>query len=200
MAGATAHQSSEKNGGPQVTGAIRAWLAALALTLWAVTLAVATVPVAEDLETLQKRFDRETDGVHKAKLLQKLGDAQFEAERAAARSNDFVTVGLVMEKYRDNVRAALQALKKAHPDGEKHPGGYRELEMHTGRGLREIRDVILTMPEEFRPPMQLVERDLIDLDNEMLRLLFPRRPGEQPPLQQGASTPQKTKKPPEKQP
>lgn len=154
----------------------------------------------DDLETLQKRFDRETDGVRKAKLLQKLGDAQFDAERNAGRSDDYVTVGLAMEKYRDNVRAALQALKKTHPDAEKHVSGYRELEMHTGRGLREIRDVLLTMPEEYRPPMRLVEQDLIEMDNELLRLIFPRRPGEKPPSQPGASNPPKTEKPPEKQP
>ena len=67
------------------------------------------------------------------------------------------TVGLVMEKYRDNVRAALEALKKTHPDAEKHSSGYKQLEIHVGKGMREIRDVILAVPEPFRPPMQLVE-------------------------------------------
>jgi hypothetical protein len=169
-------------------------------------LATTAAQITDDLTQLQQHFDRETDGVRKAKLMRKLGDAQFAAERDAAKKEDYVAVGLAMEKYRDNVRAALDALKKTHPDAEKHSGGYRELEMHTGRGLREIRDVILTMPEQYRPPMQIVERELVDLDNAMLRLLFPRRPGEQPPLQQGASSSDNPKKPddkpapPEKQP
>jgi len=150
---------------------------------------------ADDLAILQDRFDRETDGVRKAKDLRKLGDAQFSQERAATKASDFQMAGVVMEKYRDNVRSALEALKKTHPQAEKHPGGYKELEFHVGTGLREVRDVILAMPEQFRPPMQIVEKDLMEIDLELLRLLFPRRPGEQPPLQPPASTPSKTEPP-----
>ncbi|HVO56758.1 MAG TPA: hypothetical protein VMT51_03580 [Dongiaceae bacterium] len=152
----------------------------LFLAFFALFLVAAAARAAETLEQLQQRFDKETDGIHKAKLMQKLGDAQFEKERQAARDNDYLTVGLVMEKYRDNVRAALDLLKKTHPDAEKHPGGYKPLEMHLGRGIREVHDVLLVMPDAYRPPMQIVERDLRDMDAELLRLLFPRRPGEQP--------------------
>jgi hypothetical protein len=178
----------------------RRWHRAIALTLCVAYMFAANAGAVEELAQLQQHFDQETDGVRKAKLLRKLGDAQFSREREAAAANDYVTVGLVMEKYRDNVRAALEALKKAHPDAEKHSGGYRELEIHTGRGIREIRDVILAMPEEYRPPMQIVERDLKDLDMQMLRLLFPRRPGEKPPLQQEPPATKKADSPPEKQP
>ena len=155
----------------------------------AALLCAGTQGSVEDLEQLQQRFDRETDGVKKAKALQKLGDAQFNKEREASNANDYLTVGLVMEKYRDNVRAAVEALKKTHPDAEKHSSGYKQLEIHVGKGIREIRDVIIAMPEQYRPPMQLVEQDLKDMDLELLRLLFPRRPGEQPRVQPGASTP-----------
>jgi hypothetical protein len=137
--------------------------------------------------------------VRKAKLVQRLGDAQFAKEREATRTGDFVTAGEVMEKYRDNVRAAFEALKKAHPSAEKHPNGYKQLEFHTGQGLREVRDVILAMPEPLRPPMQVVESDLKAVNMELLKLLFPRRPGEQPPLDSGASS-SKKKGPSEKQP
>lgn len=163
----------------------------------AAILCVTAVWPVDDAAQLQERFDKETDGVHKAKLLAKLGDAQFVQERAASKGNDFLTAGLVLEKYRDNVRAALDALKKTHPQAEKHPGGYKELEFHVGLGLREVRDVILAMPEPYRPPMQIVEKDLLDMDMELLKLLFPRRPGEQPPLERPASTPKKDE-PPEK--
>ena len=133
---------------------------------------------SETLEQLQEKFDKETDGVRKAKLMQKLGDAQFAKEREATKAGDFVTAGMVMEKYRDNVRAALEALKKSHPEAEKHPNGYKQLESETAEGLREVRDVILAMPEPLRPPMELVQKDLLDMNMQLLKLLFPRRPGE----------------------
>src|SRR5215467_7045685 len=168
MAGAAAHQRVEETRRQEIKAGTSVWARAAASLLLTAALAAAGVCAVDDLETLQKRFDRETDGVRKAKLLQKLGDAQFDSERNAARSGDYVAVGLAMEKYRDNVRAALQALKKTHPDAEKHVGGYRELEMHTGLGIRQITDVPLSMPDEYRPPMRLVEQDLVEIDNELL--------------------------------
>jgi hypothetical protein len=143
-------------------------------------LPVRAAVVADTLEELQRRFDNEPDAVNKAKMLRKLGDAQFQREREAHKAGDFETVAFVMEKYRDNVRVALEAVKKAHPDGEKHPAGYKQLEMHIEDGLREVDDLLSTVPETYRPPLEIVKTDLLVLDKETLRLLFPRRPGEKP--------------------
>jgi len=134
----------------------------------------------ETLEELQRRFDNEPDGVNKAKMLQKLGNAQFEREREAEKAGDFDTVGFVMEKYRDNVRAAFEAVKKIHPDAEKHPSGYKQIESHIDVGIREVNDLLTVVPETHRPPLQIVKSDLVKLDRELLHMLFPRRPGEKP--------------------
>jgi hypothetical protein len=199
MAGATAHYCSEKDAREKkvVSFAAASIVAALLLSCAGLTAAPPRPP--DTLEQLQEKFDKETDGVRKAKQIQKLGDAQFAKEREATKAGDFVTAGVVMEKYRDNVRAALEALKKTRPDAEKHSNGYKQLEFHTGQGLREVRDVILAMPEPLRPPMQIVEKDLREIDQELLKLLFPRRPGEQPPIRPRASPAEKDGKP-EKQP
>lgn len=179
MAGSATHHRIEKDSGKKTIGSLRRDRSICAALLGMALMAVPMFSAVDDLKQLQEKFDRETDGVRKAKLLQKLGDAQFSKERESAKANDYTAVGLEMEKYRDNVRAAVETLKKAHPDAEKHSSGYKQLEMHVGTGIREIRDVILAVPEPYRPPMQLVEQDLKDMDSELLRLLFPRRPGEQ---------------------
>ena len=143
------------------------------------------------LADLQMRFDREADSVRKAKLIEKLGEAQFEAVRQAEKAGDNSAVGLTLEKYRDNVRAAFDALKKQHPNAEKQPNGYRQLEIQARKGIREIADSLLVAPEPFRPPLEIVREDLAAMDDELLKLLFPNRP-----LNQKASNPP----PPEKQP
>ena len=181
MAGSATYHRIEKDSGQKAIGPVRRNWSICAALLGMALIAVPVFSAADDLKLLQERFDRETDGVRKAKLLQKLGDAQFNKERESAKANDYTAVGLEMEKYRDNVRAAVETLKKTHPDAEKHSSGYKQLEMHVGTGIREIRDVILAVPEPYRPPMQLVEQDLKEMDSELLRLLFPRRPGEQKP-------------------
>ena len=176
-------------------------VALVAMSLLCISAGLPTVAArpADTLEQLQEKFDKETDAVRKAKLMQKLGDAQFAKEREATKAGDFVAVGVVMEKYRDNIRAALEFLKKKRPQAEKNPNGYKQLESETAEGLREVRDVMLAMPEPLRPPMQIVHKDLNEMNLELLKLLFPRRPGEQPPLDPRASTPKKDE-PPEKQP
>ncbi|HLZ91478.1 MAG TPA: hypothetical protein VKQ28_07165, partial [Candidatus Acidoferrum sp.] len=101
---------------------MRCW--ARPLIILAVTVAIASVRAAtEDVNALQARFDHEANSVHKAKLFEKLGDAQLELTRRASRSDDYRTIGLVMEKYRDNARTAMDALKKDHRDAEHHTNG-----------------------------------------------------------------------------
>jgi hypothetical protein len=195
MAGSAAHQRFEKDSGKKTIAILPG--IRMAVLLAAVLLCAGAGLAVDDLDVLQQRFDAEHDGVRKAKMLQKLGDAQFAKEREAAKANDYSSVGLQMEKYRDNVRAAVEALKKQHPDAEKHPSGYKQLEIHVAAGIREVQDVILAVPEPYRPPMELVRKDLRALDVELLRMLFPRRPGEQPPAGALATKPPETT---EKQP
>jgi hypothetical protein len=147
--------------------------------------AVAQQTVAD----LQAHFDRESNSVKKAKLLVKLGEAQFEQARRAGKEGDNNTVDGTLEKYRDNVRAALEALKKQHADAEKHSNGYRQVEIHVKEGIREVEDSMLAAPAPYKPPLQIVRQDLIAMDEELIRLLFPHRPADK-----------QLKTPPEKQP
>lgn len=130
---------------------------------------------ADKLQDLQTHFDKESHAGSKVKALDKLADAQFEAAGKAIQANDYTAAGLTFEKYRDNVRATLEFLKKQEPDADHHPGAYRQLELQVRRGLREVEDVTIIAPPEFRPPLGIVHKDLLDLDDELIHLLFPRR-------------------------
>jgi hypothetical protein len=143
-------------------------------------LAGLSLGAADALAELQARFDHETSGVHKAKLLGKLGDAQFDEARRAGKVGDFNTVDLTLEKYRDNVRVAVDALKKQHPDAEKQSNGYRQLEMHVHKAIREVDETLIVSPDNYKPPLQIVRQDLVNMDDELLKMLFPRRPAETP--------------------
>ena len=133
-------------------------------------------PVEETLEQLQARFDRETNAIHKVKILEKLAEAQFDEVRRAEKAGDHSAVGLTLEKYRDNARAALELLKKQHPDAERHSNGYRQLQFQVRHAIRELDESMLLAPDEYKPPLQLVRKDLIALDDEMIKLLFPGHP------------------------
>lgn len=159
----------------------------LGLVFCAILLPVCTLAVIDKVKDLQDRFDKETHAGNKVKALQKLGDAQFEAAGKAGQAGDFITVGLTFEKYRDNVRSTLDLLKKQEPDADRHPGGYRLLELQVRRGMREVAETLITAPGELRPPLEIVRKDLLDMDDELIRLLFPRRskdPDKTPPTAQ----------------
>jgi len=157
------------------------------LAILVATISVGMVGAApDDVNTLQARFDRETNSVHKAKLLEKLGDAQLELTRRASQANDFKTIGLVMEKYRDNARAAIEALKKDHRDAEHHTNGYKQLQIHVHKSLREVDETLVVAPEEYRPPLEVVRSDLANMDDELLELLFPRHPVEKKPARKSS--------------
>jgi hypothetical protein len=146
-----------------------------------VLLVLATVPVlaseAGNPDDLQARFEHEPSSVRKAKLFERLGDEQLAETRRASQAADFATVGEVMEKYRDNARVALNALKKEHPDAERQLNGYKQLQMHVRKALRELKEMVIIAPAEYKPPLQLVQNDLASMDDELLGMLFPRRPG-----------------------
>jgi hypothetical protein len=159
-----------------------------------VLLVLATMPVlasqAGHPDDLQARFEHEPNSVRKAKLFEKLGDEQLAQTRRASQAADFATVGEVMEKYRDNAGIALSALKKEHPDAERQLNGYKQLQMHVRKALRELKEMVLIAPAEYKPPLQLVQNDLASIDDELLGMLFPRRPGKGLPAMPLAATPE----------
>jgi hypothetical protein len=160
---------------------LRRWplLPLCALLLGLAPVAVAQRPSpAHTVAALQARFDAETNSVRKAKLLAKLGDAQFFESRRAGKAQDYPAAQLILEKYRDNVRAAIDAVIGQHPNAEKESSGYRIIELHVREGIRETRDAMNAAPLEFHAPLQVIHDDLQRSHDQLLRLLFPRRPGE----------------------
>ncbi len=147
------------------------WCAAIS----AILLYAASVAAVDKISDLQARFDKETRASGKVKALDKVTDAQFDETRKASAAGDYINAGLIFEKYRDNVQACLQLLKKQQPDADRHPNDYRRLEMQTRRGLREIEDTLVTAPPDVRPPFEIVRKDILDMDDELIRLLFPKR-------------------------
>src|SRR5579863_10254184 len=145
---------------------------------------------------LQARFDHESNSVHKAKLFEKLSDEQLAEVRHASQSSDYNAVGTIMEKYRDNARAAVDALKKEHPNAEHQINGYKQLQIHIRRAIRDLKETVLLAPDEYKPPLRIVEHDLSLIDDELLQSLFPSPPHtapspEAPPIASSApSNPQ----------
>jgi hypothetical protein len=141
-----------------------------------------SLAAVERLQDLQERFDKETHAGSKVKILDKLGAAQFAAAASAAKAEDYSTVGLTFEKFRDNARICFDLLMKQEPDAEKHSEAYRRLELQTRRALREVDEMLNIVPLEVQPPLQLVKQDLLGMDDKLIQLLFPRHTKDMGPM------------------
>ncbi len=129
----------------------------------------------DKVSEFQSHFDLEPRATSKIRILEKLGEAQFAKATHAQKESNFLDIGFILEKYRDNVRTAFELLKKQEPNSDKHAEGYRHLELQVRRGIREVEEILIIVPEEVRPPLQIVREDLIHIDDELIHAIFPRR-------------------------
>ena len=164
-----------RNGLTRKSDGSRAWSSRLSLLLVAASFCCAGLRASDKLKEMQDHFDKEDHASRKVKELQKLAPAQFAAATDAGNAGNYVEVGLIFEKYRDNVRVTFELLKKQVPDADKHPNDYRQLELSLRQGIREVEDTLLVAPEAVKPPLELVRRDLLDMDGALINLLFPAR-------------------------
>ncbi len=132
------------------------------------------------LAELQTQFNREREPVRKAKVLTKLADAQFEVLHKVTDAGDYDQALRIFQDYRDEVRSAEATLKASGVDAERKPGGFKELQMHIRKGLRELDDTIHALPEDQREPFEAVRKDLITTEKELIDMLFPRQPANKP--------------------
>jgi hypothetical protein len=152
-----------------------AWRKKALVLLAAVTLTCPAPATAQRPNDLQARFDHETNSVRKAKLFEHLGDQEFSEARHASQTRDYKAVAEIMEIYRNNARTVFNALKKEHPNAERQLSGYKQLQIHIHKGIREVDESLLVSPAEFKPPLMLVRQDLTSMDDELLVMIFPRR-------------------------
>lgn len=154
-------------------------LAALLLLLAAFLLparAFAAAPRDEDLATLRLQFQQQTDAVKRAKLFSKFGAALMAEMRKLQAAKDYEKVTPLFLEYRDAASTAFKGLTEANPDAEKHPGGYRELEMHLRQSLHLLNNIVFDMPLDDRESLLGPQREIEKIDDRLVKALFPRGP------------------------
>jgi hypothetical protein len=153
---------------------------------WGVALGAGLIlllaPPAQDrMAELRQQFESETDPVRKAKALTRLGDAQWEAARKASAADNHAEARLLVLQYLDDTETAANALKASGINAEKKPRGFKELQIHVRKSLRELDQMILSVPAEERGSLEVYRRDLRDIEKQLINVLFPRQPGKEAP-------------------
>jgi len=130
----------------------------------------------ESLEGLRAEFHRETDAVKRAKLFPKLGAALIAEMRKQESARQYEGVAPLFLEYRDGASAAYDGLAASGRDAEKHPKGFRELEMHLRQSLHALNDIVFGLPLEDREPLRGPQQEIEQIEERLIRALFPRGP------------------------
>lgn len=132
------------------------------------------------LSEFRSRFQKETDAVHRAKLMPQLGTAQFEEidrDLAADKAGDALAI---LQQYREEADSCSKGLDGKGVNVEKHPAGFKELEFSLRESLRRLDDIIVTQTGDEQGPFRVVRNDLDELDRHIIRELFPAVPDKGP--------------------
>jgi hypothetical protein len=148
-----------------------------------VALVAAPARADESLESLRTEFHRETDAVKRAKLFPKLGTALIAEMRKLESTRQYDAVAPLFLEYRDGAKAAYEGLAASGRDAEKHSKGFRELEMHLRQSLHSLNDIVFGLPLDDREPLRGPQQEIEQIEEQLIRALFPRgpQPGKTPP-------------------
>ena len=154
-----------------------------------VTAAFAGTAAPDDtLSRLREEFRRETDPVKRAKRFAKFGNALIREMREQESAQKFEAITPLFREYHDDAASAFDGLIATGRDAEKHPQGFRELELQFRESVHALNDLLFAVPLEDREAVRKGERDIESMDDRLIQLLFPRTPERRktPPSSPGA--------------
>jgi len=153
-------------------------IALLALCAGAFIATACLAAAQEDRTTeIRDRFTRESDPVRKAKILGRLGDAEFQEITEDFHNDRLREAAAVLRQYRDEALACRDALDARNVDVERHPAGYKELQFSLRESMRRLEDLMVSLTEDDRTPFAALHKELMDLNHQIIHKLFPRQPG-----------------------
>jgi hypothetical protein len=161
--------------GTRYVGCIHS-VAGLFCALLAAGICAAPALAGQSLERLREEFRQETDPVQRARLFPKLGVALLAEMKKKEGAREYDGVPALFLEYRDGATAAYSGLEATGRDAEKQSAGFRELEMHLRKSLHPLNDIVFGMPFDEREPLRKPQKDIEELDNRLVKGLFPRRP------------------------
>jgi hypothetical protein len=125
---------------------------------------------------LRVRFERETDPVRKAKFMPELGEGQFAEIREEVRGAQFPEALVVLGQYRAEAGDCERALVGLKINADKHPAGFKELEISLRESLRRLNEMLPGLAADDQAPFLEIRKDLSEMDQRLVHELFPQRP------------------------
>lgn len=130
----------------------------------------------EEIARRRAEFEREDDPINKARRFPRLGEELLKLLRQQVRQEAYDAALATLQEYRDLAQAAFEGLKNSGVDAEKKPAGFRHLQIHLRRSIRDLGQTITAVPVTQREPFVAIQRELEQINRALLDMLFPRYP------------------------
>jgi hypothetical protein len=134
-------------------------------------------------EGFRTKFTHESDPVHKAHILIQLGDSEFRDIQKEVGSDNADGALAILQQYRDEAQECQKSLDGTGRDPEKHPNGFKELQISLRESLRRLDHIIADLSGDEQKSFRDVRQDLEQMDLKLIHQLFPRRLEAQPKSQ-----------------
>jgi hypothetical protein len=125
---------------------------------------------------LRSRFAQESNPVRKAKLMPRLGEAEFREMRNHLAEGRLPDALAALERYRAEVQACQKGLDATGIDAEKHPAGFKQLQISLRESLRRLDHLLVGLTADEQAPFLAVGNDLDQINRHLFHQLFPRQP------------------------
>lgn len=142
-------------------------------TLFLAVLVAAPAAPRDDTSKLLARFEQETNPVHKAEQLQKLGSAEFREIEKDVRNRQFGAAAQMLRRYHDQAEQCSKLLDETHIDAVKKPAGFKQLQISLREALERLDRLIATMTADEQARFRHDRDDLEELNSYVLQELFP---------------------------
>lgn len=129
-------------------------------------------PAAE----FQARFERETDAVHRAKLMQRLGPEEFEQIEKDVSQGDVAAAARIVTQYRDQVRSCIEALDARKINAARHDSGFKQLQISVQEALRRLDEILAGLTADQQPDFAAARSELQKINDHLVQELFPGSP------------------------
>jgi hypothetical protein len=130
----------------------------------------------EDLAKDQAKFARETDPVHKAKLMVNLGRAEFEEIEAEVASNNLDKAAAGVKQYQSQVDLVSKALDATGRNAAKHAAGFLQLQISVREAVRRLNNILVGLIADQQKSFLAARDDLETLNRHLMLELFPSQP------------------------
>lgn len=120
------------------------------------------------------RFAQETDAVRRAQMMPRLGEVEFDEITRYIDAEKLPEALALLREYRDQIEFCEKGLNAMNIDAEKHPKGYKQLEISLRQSLRKLNNLLVGLAGDEQAPFREVQKDLEEINRHLIRELFPK--------------------------